>query len=96
MPIYHRFYSPGQLEFITASTYRRTPLFFSERFCRCFVQRIEEVRQELNFLLLGWVLMPEHFHVMIKPEPAETTPLIMKGLREESAKRIIKTLRENL
>jgi hypothetical protein len=34
--------------------YRRAPLFLSERFCRCFVQRIEEVRQELKFLLLGW------------------------------------------
>ncbi len=54
------------------------------------------MRQELHFLLIGWVLMPEHFHVLIKPEPAETTPLIMKGLKEESAKRIMRTLRENL
>ncbi len=38
----------------------------------------------------------EHFHVLIKPEPAETTPLIMKGLKEESAKPILRTLRENL
>ena len=52
--------------------------------------------RNLHFLLIGWVLMPEHFHVLIKPEPAETTPLIMKGLKEESAKRIIRTLRENL
>jgi REP element-mobilizing transposase RayT len=28
------------------------------------------VRQELKFLLIGWVLMPEHFHLLIKPEPA--------------------------
>ena len=34
--------------------------------------------------------------MLIKPEPAETTPLIMKELKEESAKRIIRTLRENL
>jgi len=96
MPFYHRVYGPGELQFITTSTYRRTPLFLSDRFRRCFVQRLEEVRQELHFLLIGWVLMPEHFHVLIKPEPAETTPLIMKELKEESAKRIIRTLRENL
>ena len=96
MPFYNRVYSPGQLQFITTSTYRRTPLFLSDRFRRCFVQRLEEVRQELHFLLIGWVLMPEHFHILIKPEPAETTPLMMKGLKEESAKRIIRTLRENL
>jgi len=43
VPLYHRVYSPGQLQFITTSTYRRTPLFLSERFRRCFVQRLEEV-----------------------------------------------------
>jgi len=84
MPFYHRPYSPGQLQFITTSTYRRTPLFLSERFCRCFVQRLEEVRQELGFLLIGWVLMPEHFHLLLKPQPAESTPLILQGLKEET------------
>ena len=64
MPFYHRVYSPGELQFITTTTYRRTPLFLSERFRRCFVQRLEEVRQELHFLLIGWVLMPEYFHVL--------------------------------
>src|ERR1017187_6887040 len=55
MPFYQRIYSPGQLQFITSSTYRRAALFFSDRFCRCFVQRLEEVRQEWHFLLIGWV-----------------------------------------
>ena len=96
MPLYHRTYSPGQLQFITTSTYRRAPVFLSHRFCHCFVQRLEEVRQELKFLLIGWVLMPEHFHLLIKPEPAETTPLILKELKEQTADRILKTLRANL
>ena len=96
MPLYHRVDTPGQLQFITASTYRRTQLFLSDKFRRCFVQRLEEVRGELHFLLVGWVLMPEHFHILIRPQPADTTPLVMKGLKEESAKRIIKILRQNL
>jgi hypothetical protein len=49
--LYKRTHSPGQLQFITTSTYRRSPLSLSERLCRCFVQRIEEVRQEkLNYM----------------------------------------------
>ena len=68
MPFYHRVYSPGELPFITASTYRRTPLFLSDRFRRGFVRKsrgpwnagpryeLEEVRQEWHFLLVGWVL----------------------------------------
>ncbi|MGH9452329.1 MAG: transposase [Terriglobia bacterium] len=83
MPLYHRFYCPGELQFLTASTYRRNPVFRSERFRCCFVQRLEE----MHFLLVGWVLMPEYFHLLIRPEPAETTPAIMKALKEASAKR---------
>ena len=41
MPIYHRTYSPGELPFITTSTYQRAPVFFSSRFCGYFVQRLE-------------------------------------------------------
>jgi len=48
MPIYHRTYSPGELQFITTSTYRRTPVFLSPRFCHYFVQRLEEVRQKMT------------------------------------------------
>ena len=33
VPIYHRIYSPGELQFIATSTYRRVPIFRSERFC---------------------------------------------------------------
>jgi putative transposase len=40
--------------------------------------------------------MPKHFHILIRLEPSETTPLIMKGLKEEPAKRIIRTLRKKL
>ena len=95
MPLYHRLYSPGELQFVTTSTYRRTPIFRSERFCRFFVQRLKEVRQEFNCLLIGWVLMPEHLHLLLQPPPAESTPTVIKELKEETAKRILKTLRRN-
>jgi hypothetical protein len=39
-PVFHRIYSPGELQFITTSTYRRMPLFLSDRFRRWFVQRL--------------------------------------------------------
>ena len=48
MPFYHRVYSSGELPFITTSTYRRTPLFLSDRFR--LVERLDEVRQELDYM----------------------------------------------
>jgi hypothetical protein len=38
MPFYRRYFHPGQLRFVTTSTYRRAPVFSSERFCRDFVE----------------------------------------------------------
>jgi len=61
MPTYDRISSPGELQFITTCVCRRTPVFFSPRFCHYFVERLEEVRQKMHCLLIGWVLMPEHF-----------------------------------
>ena len=46
MLFYHRVYSPGELQFITTSIYRRTPLFLSDRFR--LVQRLDEARQEVD------------------------------------------------
>jgi hypothetical protein len=39
-PISHRICKPDELQFITASTYRRVPVFRSPRFCGFFVQRL--------------------------------------------------------
>src|SRR5664279_2579377 len=69
MPIYGRHFEPGQLQFITTSTYRRSRLFTCQRFCWIFVETLRQLRQETGFLVIGWVLMPEHFHLLIRPQP---------------------------
>jgi len=56
MLLHKRHYSPGQLQFITASTYQRAPLFLSERFRGGFVETLARVRQEMTFLVIGWLL----------------------------------------
>lgn len=95
MPYHKRQYSSGQLQFITSSTYRRIPLFHSDRFRRCFVETISRLRAKHGSRLIGWVLMPEHFHLLLKPEPAEATSLIIKRLKEQTAAQILKSLKGN-
>ena len=95
MPVYGRHFSPGHLQFITTSTHRRNPLFTCQRFCWTFVETLRQVRQETGPLLLGWVLMPEHFHLLIKPEPAAATVRFMRELKKRSALQIIAALARN-
>jgi REP-associated tyrosine transposase len=95
MPSRRLQYIPGELQFITSSTYRRTALFRSPRFCRCFVDVLADVRKATGFLLIGWVLMPDHFHLLLKPESAEATSRIVQRLKIRTAMQILKQLREN-
>ena len=46
-------------------------------------------------MLIGWVLMPDHFHLLIKPEPAESTSRIMQELKKHTAQQIPSALARN-
>jgi REP element-mobilizing transposase RayT len=45
--------------------------------CVCVSPSTQEVRQEWHFVLIEWAPMPDHFHLLLKPEPARTIPLIL-------------------
>ena len=47
MPVYRRYFGPGQLQFITSSTYRRVNLFESEGFRRDFDEVLRQLRGPL-------------------------------------------------
>ena len=53
------------MHFITCSCYRRLPFFASERRRDIFLKILREVRDRYGFALLGYVVMPEHIHLLI-------------------------------
>jgi putative transposase len=59
-----RIYGQGHLHFITFSCYQRRPLFKSARARDVFVQELGRIREEAGFRLLGYVVMPEHVHLL--------------------------------
>ncbi len=98
MPFCRRYFHPGQLQFITTRTDHRAPIFSSDRFRRDFVEVLNHLRLERQFLLVGWVLMPEHFHRLASPnwpEPAATLSLILQRLKERTARRLLAALRQH-
>ena len=64
---------PGPITVEATTADITTKLFGSDRFRKDFVEVLRQVREQMGFLLIGWVLMPEHCHLLIKPEPAEST-----------------------
>ena len=53
--------------FITASTFQKESLFQSQRMAELFVKVLFDYREENKYLLHGFVLMPNHFHLLITP-----------------------------
>jgi putative transposase len=68
-----RHYGRGHLHFITFTCYRRLPLLRSVRARNIFAQILGEVRDRYGLSLVGYVVMPEHIHLLIG-EPAKATP----------------------
>ncbi len=68
-----RDYGKADLHFITFSCYRRLPLLKTARARDLFVRELGKVRDEMGFRLVGYVVMPEHVHLLIS-EPKRGTP----------------------
>ena len=83
-----RRYGQRHLHFITCSCYRRLPLFASVRSKNLFVKILGEVRDRYGFSLAGYVVMPEHIHLLIS-EPAKGTPsTVMQVLKQRVSRRL--------
>ncbi len=89
------YYGLNHLHYLTRSTYRRTRLFDSERFKRQWVQTLDELRSEFGFKIIGYVLMPEHFHLLIWPSTDLNPSQILQKLEDRTALFILKNLKDN-
>jgi REP element-mobilizing transposase RayT len=68
-----RLYGRGDLHFITFSCYRRRPFLGTPRARHRFVKILDQVRARYRFLLIGYVVMPEHVHLLLS-EPKKGNP----------------------
>jgi putative transposase len=84
-----RYYGAGDLHFITCSCYHRQPLLGTPRHRDLFLTVLEQVRRRYQFVVVGYVVMPEHVHLLIG-EPQEKTPsTVVQALKLSFARRVI-------
>lgn len=68
-----RYTGRGDLHFVTFSCYQRRQLLATAVERDLFVKTLSEVRERHEFQFFGYVVMPEHVHLLIS-EPACLTP----------------------
>jgi REP element-mobilizing transposase RayT len=59
VPRQQHHYGLNHLHYLTASTYRRARIFDSERFQRHFTKTLNDLRAEIGFQIIGYVLIPQ-------------------------------------
>lgn len=89
----YRCYGLGYLHFITSCCYQRRPFPNTQRRRTQLVKILEEVRRRYNFVLVGYVVMPEHIHLIIS-EPERGTPsTVMQVLKQRFARKVLEEWR---
>ena len=74
-----RFHESRQSHFVTFSCFRRQPNFNSPEIYDLFVRCLERMRRRFEMCVYGYVVMPEHVHLLIS-EPRRSTERLV-GVR---------------
>jgi putative transposase len=85
----HRTYGVHHLHFITCSCYRRSPLFGSARSRDRFLAILEQTRQRYRFVVVGYVVMPEHIHLLVTEPEIGTPSTVMQVLKQRTARALL-------
>jgi len=84
-----RYYGAGDLHFITCSCYRRQPLLGTTRCRDLFLEVLEQVRKRYELVVVGYVVMPEHVHLLISEPQKKNPSIVMQALKLGFARRVI-------
>jgi putative transposase len=83
----------GNLHFITFSCYGRLPLLGTARRRDLLLRTLEQVRRRYGFVVVGYVAMPEHVHLLLS-EPERGNPgAVVQVLKQRFARMVLRELR---
>ena len=81
-----RFQHSGDLHFITFSCHDRLPFLASSQARTIFAQSLEKIRRRYVFFVFGYVIMPEHVHLLISEPRRGVLGRAIQALKTSVAK----------
>src|SRR5437867_8265286 len=69
-----RFHDSGQSHFVTFCCYHRRRLFTTDASCRVFESALERVRRSYRLYVYGYVVTPEHVHLLLSEPSQQQVP----------------------
>jgi putative transposase len=84
-----RFHHSGQSHFVTFCCYHRRCLLNTDASCRLFEASLERVRRNYGLRVYGYVVMPEHVHLLLSEPERDTLADALKSLKQGVSRRLI-------
>jgi putative transposase len=89
-----RYYGSGDLHFITGSCYGRQAWLGTALLRDLFLRIFEQTRKRYRFVVLGYVIMPEHFHLLISEPQVGNPSKVMQAVKQRFAQRVLRRARQ--
>jgi REP element-mobilizing transposase RayT len=86
---------PDHLYFVTGSLVAWRPLFANHQYAHIILNSLDWHRQHNHFALYAYVVMPTHFHVLLKPLDNQTISSNLQSLASFTAHSILKQIRKD-
>jgi putative transposase len=83
-----RYQQTRNLHFITFSCYHRQPLLAQPEARRSFEETLERVRKWYGFYITGYVIMPEHVHLLISEPERKTLAIVIQMLKQLTTRQL--------
>ncbi len=87
-----RFHASGQTHFVTFCCYHRRRLLTTAASCRIFESALERVRRTYELCVYGYILMPEHVHLLLSEPQRDSLAEALKSLKQGVARRLLDDL----
>jgi putative transposase len=84
-----RFHESGQTHFVTFCCDHRRRLLTTDAARRIFESALERVRRSYRLNLFGYVIMPEHVHLLLSEPQLDTLADALKSLKQGVSRRLI-------
>jgi putative transposase len=81
-----RYQNTGELHFITFSCYQRLPLLRKPGRRQVFLRCLEAARRRFDFVVVGYVVMPEHVHLLVSEPERGTLASAIQVLKQNSSR----------
>ena len=77
----------GGVRFVTFSCYSRLGSLNQRGAKEIVIEELDRARKKHGFLIIGYVLMPEHVHLVLFPSEEMKLGLVIREIKSRSAKR---------